>query len=102
FLNAELLAYCEREHLTFTRSRAYKKNDQCYGEQKNSAVVRPFVGYDSGYGRGRLSPADRIVARVAPLRQLLPALHEADGKAAGRAQHVPDRAQSRRARWLRR
>jgi len=46
FLNAELLAYCEREHLTFTRSRAYKKNDQCYVEQKNGAVVRQFVGYD--------------------------------------------------------
>jgi hypothetical protein len=46
FLNAELLAYCEREHLTFTRSRAYKKNDQCYVEQKNGAIVRQFVGYD--------------------------------------------------------
>jgi len=46
FLNAELLAYCEREHLTFTRGRAYKKNDQCYVEQKNGAIVRQFVGYD--------------------------------------------------------
>ena len=46
FLNAELIAYCEREHLTFTRSRAYKKNDQCFVEQKNGAIVRQFVGYD--------------------------------------------------------
>ena len=46
FLNAELLAYCDREHLTFTRSRAYKKNDQCFVEQKNGAIVRQFVGYD--------------------------------------------------------
>ncbi len=46
FLNAELLAYCEREAITFTRGRAYKKNDQCFVEQKNGAVVRQFVGYD--------------------------------------------------------
>jgi hypothetical protein len=46
FLNAELLAYCEREKITFTRGRAYKKNDQCFVEQKNGVVVRQLVGYD--------------------------------------------------------
>jgi hypothetical protein len=46
FLNYELLAYCEREQITFTRGRAYKKNDQCFVEQKNGSVVRQLVGYD--------------------------------------------------------
>ena len=46
FLNAELIAYCEREKITFTRGRPSRKNDQCYVEQKNGAVVRQFVGYD--------------------------------------------------------
>jgi hypothetical protein len=46
FLNYLLLEYCEDETITFTRSRAYKKNDQCHVEQKNGAVVRNFVGYD--------------------------------------------------------
>ena len=46
FLNYALVAYCERESITFTRSRAYKKNDQCYVEQKNGSVVRRFVGYE--------------------------------------------------------
>jgi hypothetical protein len=46
FLNRELLAYCEREQITFTRGRAYKKNDQCYVEQKNGSIVRALVGYD--------------------------------------------------------
>jgi hypothetical protein len=46
FINGELLAYCERTHLTFTRGRACRKNDQCYVEQKNGAIVRQFVGYD--------------------------------------------------------
>src|SRR5258708_1991422 len=46
FLNQELVAYCEREQITFTRGRAYKKNDQCYVEQKNGSIVRALVGYD--------------------------------------------------------
>lgn len=51
FLNGELLAYCEREGITFTRGRAYKKNDQCFVEQKNGAVVRHLVGYDRFEGQ---------------------------------------------------
>ena len=46
FLNQEVVTYCEREHITFTRGRAYKKNDQCYVEQKNGSIVRALVGYD--------------------------------------------------------
>ncbi len=46
FINAELLNYCKREKITFTRGRAYKKNDQCYVEQKNGVIVRQLVGYD--------------------------------------------------------
>lgn len=30
FLNGELLADCERAQITFTRGRAYRKNDQCF------------------------------------------------------------------------
>ncbi|MDP6419746.1 MAG: transposase, partial [SAR202 cluster bacterium] len=37
FLNAEVIGYCEQEQITFTRGRAYKKNDQCYVEQKNGS-----------------------------------------------------------------
>ncbi len=51
FINAHLLHYCEQEHITFTRSRPYKKNDQAYVEQKNWSVVRQFVGYDRFEGR---------------------------------------------------
>ena len=45
FINAHLLRYCQEEHLTFTRSRPYKKNDQAYVEQKNWSIVRQLVGY---------------------------------------------------------
>ena len=30
----------------FTRSRDHRKNDNCFVEQKNGAVVREYVGYD--------------------------------------------------------
>ncbi len=46
FINRELIAYCAQNKITFTRGRAYKKNDQCFVEQKNGAVVRQLIGYD--------------------------------------------------------
>lgn len=46
FINYHLLKYCEQHKITFTRGRAYKKNDQCFVEQKNYTVVRQSVGYD--------------------------------------------------------
>lgn len=45
FVNQELLRYCQKERLTFTRARPYRKNDNCYVEQKNYSVVRQAVGY---------------------------------------------------------
>lgn len=45
FINKELLRYCKEGRITFTRSRAYRKNDGCYVEQKNWSVVRRNVGY---------------------------------------------------------
>ena len=46
FINYEMLRYCQREHITFTRSRVNKKNDQAYVEEKNGSVVRRLIGYD--------------------------------------------------------
>jgi hypothetical protein len=45
FINNHLLAYCEKEEITFTRSRSGNKNDGCHVEQKNWSVVRNAVGY---------------------------------------------------------
>ncbi len=52
FINFQLIRYCEREAITFTRSRPYKKNDNCFVEQKNYSIVRRTVGY-SRYDRPR-------------------------------------------------
>jgi hypothetical protein len=45
FINRGLYEYCGRLRITFTRSRAYKKNDNCHIEQKNWSVIRRQVGY---------------------------------------------------------
>src|SRR5258708_39974400 len=45
FLNKPLVEYCAAHRITFTRGRPYRKNDSCFVEQKNWAVVRRLVGY---------------------------------------------------------
>jgi hypothetical protein len=45
FINAHLLRYCTANKITFTRSRAGRKNDGAHVEQKNWSVVRQAVGY---------------------------------------------------------
>lgn len=45
FINDQLFRYCAERRITFTRSRPYRKNDNCFVEQKNWPVVRQNVGY---------------------------------------------------------
>lgn len=44
-LNLQVLKYAEESGFDLSRSRPYKKNDNCYIEQKNSTHVRQVVGY---------------------------------------------------------
>ena len=46
FINYALLEFCKENKITFTRSRAYKKNDQAHVEEKNGSIVRRLIGYD--------------------------------------------------------
>jgi len=45
FMNDVVVPWCRAQKIEATRSRAYKKNDQAFVEQKNGAVVRRLVGY---------------------------------------------------------
>jgi hypothetical protein len=45
FINNQLLEWCRQNQITFTRGRPYRKNDNCFVEQKNYDVVRKTVGY---------------------------------------------------------
>ena len=46
FINYALLDFCKTQKITFTRSRAYKKNDQAHVEEKNGSIIRRLIGYD--------------------------------------------------------
>ena len=60
FINQHLYRYCQREHITFTRSRAYKKNDSCHVEQKNGALVRRVIGYERYSSKQALEMLNRV------------------------------------------
>ena len=45
FINAHLFSYTQKKGLGFSRSRPYKKNDNCLVEQKNWTHVRKIIGY---------------------------------------------------------
>jgi transposase InsO family protein len=51
FINHELMNFSEENRVTFTRSRAYRKNDQAHVEEKNGSIVRRIIGYDRFEGR---------------------------------------------------
>jgi len=69
FINAALLKWCRDERIQFTRSRAYRKNDNCFVEQKNFSCVRNFVGYC------RFSAVAERDALAAVYRSLCPLLN---------------------------
>jgi hypothetical protein len=45
FINHQLWTWANDHQITFTRSRPYRKNDNCFVEQKNDVAVRHTVGY---------------------------------------------------------
>jgi Integrase core domain len=60
FMNDTVVSWCRSHGVEVTRSRAYKKNDQAFVEQKNGAIVRRLVGY----GRFEGIDAARSLARL--------------------------------------
>jgi len=60
FMNEAVVAWCRDNGLEVTRTRAYRKNDQAWVEQKNGAIVRRLVGY----GRFEGIKAAQALARL--------------------------------------
>ncbi|MDR2739878.1 MAG: hypothetical protein LBB68_08625, partial [Treponema sp.] len=75
FINRSLVSWCDTNCITFTRTRPYKKNDNCFVEQKNLKYVRDYVGYSASISplSSRLWPWS--IAPCAPL-ELFPASHQ--------------------------
>ena len=66
FMNDLVVGWCRAAGSEVTRSRAYRKNDQAWVEQKNGAIVQRLVGYGrfegvlAGESLGRLYASARL------------------------------------------
>jgi integrase-like protein len=96
FINRSLYDWCQRHQITFTRSRAWKKNDSAHVEQKNGAVVRHLVGYDRFASKAAHAQLRRVyeLARLhvnffQPVQKLV-----TKTRVGARAHRVYDRAQT--------
>jgi hypothetical protein len=96
FINQSLYAWCQREGITFTRSRPWKKNDSAHVEQKNGAVVRRLIGYDRFASQAAYAQLARVyqLARLhvnffQPVEKLLTKTRHG-----ARARRLYDRAQT--------
>lgn len=65
FINHHLIRWCDAEKITFTRSRPYRKNDNCFVEQKNWSVVRQTVGYARFEGAEAVAALNELYAKLA-------------------------------------
>lgn len=64
FLNEPLVKWARKEAITFTRCRAYHKDDQAHVEQKNWSVVRGLIGYDRYESTAALMQMRRVYELV--------------------------------------
>jgi hypothetical protein len=64
FINKYLVEYCKAQKLSFTRSRPYRKNDNCFVEQKNYSIVRRAVGYQRYDTEAQLNLLNELYATL--------------------------------------
>src|SRR5215469_14789546 len=67
FINRQLLEFCVQNNIKFTRARPYRKNDNCFVEQKNGDVVRKTVGYARFEGQNALNALAEVYRSLNPL-----------------------------------
>jgi hypothetical protein len=72
FINRSLLSWCDSRRFTFTRTRPYKKNDNCFVEQKNLKCVREYVGYRRFDSPAELQALASVYHALNPLLNYFP------------------------------
>ena len=64
FINEPLVSFCSENGIEFTRGRPRQKNDQAWIEQKNSSIVRRFLGYDRFEGLQAAKSMHRLYSAI--------------------------------------
>jgi len=67
FINHQLLDWCILTGIKFTRGRPYRKNDNCFVEQKNGDVVRKTIGYSRFEGQKAFEALAEVYRFLNPL-----------------------------------
>ena len=67
FINHQVLDWCIQNGIKFTRGRPYRKNDNCFVEQKNGDVVRKTVGYARFEGQNAYTALSEVYHFLNPL-----------------------------------
>jgi hypothetical protein len=67
FINHQLLDWCVQNGIKFTRARPYRKNDNCFVEQKNGDVVRKTIGYARFEGEDAVNALAEVYCYLNPL-----------------------------------
>jgi hypothetical protein len=67
FINHQLLDWCVQNGIMFTRGRPYRKNDNCFVEQKNGDVVRKIIGYARYEGQNAFNALSDVYRYLNPL-----------------------------------
>jgi len=67
FINHQVLDWCIQNNVKLTRTRPYRKNDNCFVEQKNGDVVRKTVGYARFEGQDALNALAEVYHFLNPL-----------------------------------
>jgi len=67
FINHQLFDWCIGNNIKFTRGRPYRKNDNCFVEQKNFDVVRKRIGYYRFEGQKALKALAEVYRYLNPL-----------------------------------
>jgi hypothetical protein len=67
FINRQLKDWRGLNHIQFTRGRPYRKNGNCFAEQKNGDAVRKTVGYHRCEGQETHNALEAVCRCLNPL-----------------------------------
>jgi Integrase core domain. len=68
FVNQTIIKYAQIHHITYTRSRTDRKNDQCFIEQNNDTLVRRYIGYGRYTSQEELLLINQIYDKLSDYR----------------------------------